>query len=81
MAKKPSKFPYKRTFIRHIYGVGHDGKESLLYSDDITYPIASKRDEDALHFALTRDSTALLDQRIKMKIWEKDERTKKPRRE
>lgn len=81
MARKPKKFkPYEKTLVRHIYGI-HEGRESLLYADEIALTISSRRDERQFHVTAFHAGQDLLDQKIKLKMWDKDEIAKKTRSE
>lgn len=78
-------FPQEKIIVRHIYGVGEDGKKKLLYADEIVYTLRNKQDVKTLPMVAFNDGTELLNQRIKLEMFDKsemkNERPKKTRSE
>ena len=62
--------------------IASDGKKVLLYVDEVTYEIKNKKQEARLLTTLAKEARELLDEKIKLEIYDKDEireRTQKTR--
>lgn len=82
MPKSKGKFkPYEKVIVRHIYGIREDGSKKLLYADEISYTIGTKRDENLFQLAAISDGTDLLSEKIKLEMFDKDEIAQKTRSE
>ena len=67
---KAKKWPQKKGYVRSIYGVGDNGKKTLLYRDEIVYDVPNQHKLNLMHVFVYNDAVEMMNSRIKLEITE-----------